>query len=407
LPDGSSAISSLGYGPTEAMPVATLDSVYFMAGKLGRYPAIVDTGGAENGFFSAWQGQPPFDAQALMGTAETLREDFINFFNSQRSGYGIMMRPNLVNPGGGIGLHNSFVITFDQATDVEGLEFTLSHEMFHTYQPRLDEGGESNSSLSQSWFNEGLAVFYQREFLFRSGRIDSAAYLEDLNRHAARYYTSAMGNTPNSEIAAGFWRDTRIRTLPYDRGFLYFATVDEAIRKASNNQRSLDDLAKALRQQQDAGQSLTSKDWENALQEELGEAAVQAFHDMLNGAAPLPSSEAFGPCFRRTSGEFRRFQLGFDPAVLVEPKRIVRDLIPGSAAEAAGLRNGDEILKPVPQDGIQGDQQALMKLQIKRGDEEFEIAYLPRGETVSAWQWERVPEINEADCRAGAQGSSE
>lgn len=403
LPDNASAVSSLRYGPTLPLPVATLDSVYFMAGQLGRYPDDPD----ESGFFSAWQGQTPFDAAALMSKAETLREDFIEFFNTPQgnppSGYGIMMRPNPVNPGGGIGLHQSFVVTFDDNTNVADLAFTLSHEMFHTYQPRLDDGGEANSSLSQSWFNEGLAVFYQREFLFRAGLIDSAAYLDDLNSHAARYYTSALGNTPNSEIAAGFWRDTRIRTLPYDRGFLYFATVDEAIRKASNNQRSLDDLAKAMRAQQDSGKALTSADWEAALIAELGpergEVAVQAFQQMLEGVTPLPSSGAFGPCFRRISVPLKRYELGFDPAVLVEPKRIVRDLQPGSAAELAGLRNGDEILKPVPQDAIQGNQQALLKLQIRRGDEEFEIAYQPRGETVDAWQWERVPGIEEGDCR--------
>jgi hypothetical protein len=121
---------------------------------------------------------------------------------------------------------------------------------------------------------------------------------------------------------------------------------------------------------------------------------------MLEGAAPLPSPGAFGACFRRTARDLRRYELGFEPAVLVEPQRIVRDLVPDSAAEAAGLQNGDEILKPVPQDAIQGNQEAYLELKVRRGEEEFRISYQPRGETVSAWQWERVPGVDERFCRA-------
>lgn len=172
------------------------------------------------------------------------------------------------------------------------------------------------------------------------------------------------------------------------------------MRKASSNQRSLDDLARKLRRQQDSGVQLLPAHWEAILRDELGEPAAQDFHQMLAGATPLPSSGAFGPCFRRTSRDLERYELGFDPAVLVEPQRIVRGLVAGSAAAAAGLQNGDEILRPVPQDAIQGDQEALLRLQVRRGSRDFEIAYRPRGEVVSTWQWERVPGIEDALCRA-------
>jgi predicted metalloprotease with PDZ domain len=352
----------------------------------------------QNNFYSAWQGEPPFDAAALMRTARRLREDFIAFFSAQPGAYGIMLRPNPVNAGGGIGLHQSFVVTFNGQTELKDLAFTLSHEMFHTFQPRLDAGGGSNSALENAWFNEGLAVFYQREFLLRAGLIDSKAYLRDLNSHAGRYYSSALVNTPNSEVAAGFWRDTRIRTLPYDRGFLYFATVDEAVRAASGNARTLDDLVKEMRELQDSGHTLTPADWANLLTRELGEAGVTAWRAMLAGGIPLPGSGAFGPCFRRTTRELRRYQLGFEPAALTENPRMVRGLIEGSGAQRAGLRDGDQILRPVPQDAIQADQQARLKLQVRRDGQDFELSYLPRGETVTAWQWERVENISEEEC---------
>ena len=76
----------------------------------------------------------------------------------------------------------------------------------------------------------------------------------------------------------------------------------------------------------------------------------------------------------------------------------MRGVVAGSAAAAAGLRNGDAILKPVGQDHIQGDQTGILTLQIRRNDRTMTISYLPRGETVSAWQWERVGTLSDSAC---------
>ncbi|MNQ29136.1 hypothetical protein D3C85_424460 [compost metagenome] len=117
---------------------------------------------------------------------------------------------------------------------------------------------------------------------------------------------------------------------------------------------------------------------------------------MLNGALMLPGSSAFGVCFERMTAPLRRYELGFAPAALTESPRLVRGLISGSAAEAAGVRNGDEIMKPVGQDGLQGDQTGLLTLNLKREGTVFEITYMPRGETVDAWQWKKR---SSDDCR--------
>src|SRR3546814_3525411 len=104
---------------------------------------------------------------------------------------------------------------------------------------------------------------------------------------------------------------------------------------------------------------------------------------MLGGAVMLPDSGAFGPCFERATRPLRRYQLGFEPKVLTENPRIVRGLIAGLAAARAGLLNGDEILKPVGQDAIQGEQDAYLTLQIRRGERTFEVEYQPRGDRKS------------------------
>ncbi|MEH3158515.1 MAG: hypothetical protein PGN08_05980 [Sphingomonas taxi] len=112
------------------------------------------------------------------------------------------------------------------------IKFTLAHEMFHTFQPFI----EGPSGLESSWFGEGLATFYQRRLPLRFGLIGPDDFVRDLNFHAGRYYTSAMASVPNAEVPKRFWADTRIRTLPYDRGMLYFADLDDRLRKASGRQ---------------------------------------------------------------------------------------------------------------------------------------------------------------------------
>ncbi len=53
--------------------------------------------------------------------------------------------------------------------------------------------------------------------------------------------------------------------------------------------------------------------WEALLRANLGEDAVRQLHTTLDGATPLPTSDAFGPFFERISQPMRRYKLGFVP----------------------------------------------------------------------------------------------
>jgi predicted metalloprotease with PDZ domain len=386
LPPGATGLSSLGAGATQSAkpePLGRLKESFFMGGALGLYPRVTP----KAGFFSAWQGQPPFDADAVMTWTQGLYGDYLKIFHAAGNPpFGVFLRSNPINPGGGVELAGSFVGTFGPKTEAEDLKITLAHEMVHTFVGALD-----GDDLAASWFSEGLAVFYERALPLRAGKISTDAFLRDLNSTAGRYYTNALIATPNSEIPSRFWADTRIRVLPYDRGAMYFAVVNDQIRKRSAGQRSLDDLVLAMLARRQQGQPVNEAAWVTLLRAELGEYGVKQFEAMKTGVTQLPAPDAFGPCFTRTTKPLGRYLLGFEPAVLTEPQRIVRGLIPGSAAEKAGLRDGDQITRPVPQDGVQGDQTATLTLRIKRGDQDLTFTYLPRGETVPAYQWIRAP----------------
>ena len=388
LGPGAVAASSSGVGDVaagELLSAERISGTYYMAGKPGLYRA---PGGD---FFAVWQGNPAFPAPDLMRWAADLHHYYGTFFGYTPASFGVFARTNTGNPGSGIGLTDSFAFTFGPVSTVEQMKTLLAHEMLHAWVRSFDETMDAANGLDSSWFGEGLAVYYQRQLPWRAGLISSRAFLDDLNETAGRYYTNMLIATPNAEIAAGFWRDTRIRVLPYDRGSLFFASVDAAIRAHSGGQRSLDDLVRAMLAARRAGAPMNLAMWRRMLRAELGAPGVAAFDAMMAGKTVLPPSNAFGRCFRRTTKPLRRWDIGFDPASLNSPNRVVRGLIAGSNAAIAGLRDGDRITAPFPQDGPQGDQHAMLNLKVEREGTPLVIRYLPRGETVSSWQWDYSP----------------
>jgi predicted metalloprotease with PDZ domain len=391
--DHAIGVSSLGAGDitTNATAAKALGDSFFMGGDVHLYPAVPPP----TGFFAAWYGNAPFDLEPVMASEQKLYSFYERFFNRPSTApYGVFLRENLVNAGGGVSLGNSsFVTTFGPKTELDEVKITLAHEMLHTFVGSLEP-----PAMDDSWYSEGLAVYYARLLALRAGQITPAQFLADLNSTAGRYYTDILIHTPNSEIAKNFWADTRIRVLPYDRGSMYFAVLDGELRASSGGKQSLDDLLLAMLDRRRHNLTSDQAAWVGLLQSHLGQKGTSEFYAMLAGAIQLPLSNGFGPCFQRISMPMRRYQLGFEPRVLIEHKRVVRGLIPGSAAEAAGVRDGDEITQPVPQDILQGQQDGILTLKLLRDGKPLVISYLPRGETVDAYQWVRNGKVPDADC---------
>jgi hypothetical protein len=387
LGDNASATSSYGEGDV-TLPVgapARLWSTIFMAGPMTRIPAEVKS----QGFSSAWLGKPSFDPAPLMTWAGKLHRWMSDFFGDGKAPpYRVFLRYNPINAGGGAALHQSFLITHGKGIDLEDLKLTLSHEMTHTWTEGPD----------QAWYEEGVAVFYQGRAPYRAGLISADQFLADLNQTAARYYADALNTTPDAEIMPRFWEDTRIRTLPYDRGALYLSMVDARVRKASSGKRSLDDLVREMNGQRTAKPQQQAALWQQLLARELGPSGPALHAAMLAGEVLTPESGDFGPCFRRGEKTVRRFELGFAPKSLVGEVKTIHGLQAGSAAEKAGLRDGDVVTYAVALDKIQGEQKSPLTLTVTRDGRQFPITYLPRGEKVKVWQWQRVPGVADDAC---------
>jgi predicted metalloprotease with PDZ domain len=386
---GASAMSSFGEGDVElpAGPAARLMGALYMAGPMRREPAQVKP----TGFSAAWLGEPPFDPRPLMQWAGRLHGWMSHFFEDpSEPPYRVILRYNPINAGGGAAMYHSFLLTWgESAKDPEKLKGTLSHEMIHTW---------TASGLGGQWYGEGIAVHYQALLPWRAGLAGSADFLADLNATARRYYTNALNDTPDREVGPRFWEDTRIRTLPYDRGEMYFAVLDGKIRRASGGKRTLDDLILEMVRRARAGERAADAVWLELLRKDLGDEGPRLHADMLAGKLMLPESGDFGPCFARTTAKFRRFELGFDPKSLVGDVKTIKGLMPGSEAARAGVRDGDVVTYAVALDSVQGDPTRTLTLKVTRAGRTFPITYLPRGEAVDAWQWARVPGVPESRC---------
>lgn len=118
----------------------------------------------------------------MMRWTGTLYTKYATFFGQRTPPpYGVFLRYNPINAGGGVGLRHSFVTTFGHTgkdgTDVDELRATLAHKMFHTFQPYI----ASPPGLPSSWFAEGLATLYMRKLPLRFGMMTPAVFLRDLN----------------------------------------------------------------------------------------------------------------------------------------------------------------------------------------------------------------------------------
>jgi predicted metalloprotease with PDZ domain len=389
---GAVGVSSFGDGDAMMPPgrLERLAEVIFMAGWLQRDPP--DGHGA---FAAVWGGEPPFDPRPAMQWTAQLHAWMSRFFgDTTEPPYRVFLRSNPQNPGGGVAMIHSFAVGWGPATTGESLKSILGHEMTHTWTAGGDVAGK--------WFNEGDAVYYQALLPWRAGLISTDDYLANLNRTASRYYTDIMLHTPEAEVLPHFWEDTRIRVLSYDRGAMYFAVLNGMVRRKSHGQRSIDDLIKMMVERNRRDEPITEAVWLDLLQHELGPAGPAVHRKMMAGGLMLPRSDDFGPCFRRVVTPIRRFDLGFDHAATWGRDKTIRGLKPGSEAEKAGVRDGDTLVYAEASDVVQADVNRQATVRVLRDGKPLTFKYLPRGEAVGAWQWQRVPGVPEQACKTAS-----
>ena len=176
-----------------------------------------------------------------------------------------------IGPGrGGIEHLNSTTVGFSgeslntTATRQRMLGF-LSHEYFHHYNVKrirpialgpFDYEAENRTNML--WVSEGLTVYYEYLMVLRAGLMTGDDLLHDLQSNIAAYenkpghlYQSATQSSYETWSDGPFVKpEVADRTISYyDKGPALGMLLDFAIRHATGNRRSLDDVMRALYRQ--------------------------------------------------------------------------------------------------------------------------------------------------------------
>ncbi|GGZ45064.1 hypothetical protein [Asticcacaulis endophyticus] len=218
-------------------------------------------------------------------------------------------------------------------------QLMFTHEMIHHFIGQLN-----GDSSAVAWYGEGLAEFYKLRLPLDAGLVHVHDIGREINYMTSTYYASSLIATPYDEIAKARWDGSDAQGIPYSRGFMYFADLNENIRTKSQGKRSLDNLVLAMLERKRSGQSYDETAWRALVLKELGQSGVDSLDQMLQGQMIVPESNAFGSCFERHRLTRSRTDLGMsEDSFLMTPYKVTQ-IVPGSAAGKSGLQNNDAII---------------------------------------------------------------
>jgi predicted metalloprotease with PDZ domain len=311
--------------------------------------AVVDLGGAR-----------PRAARVFVEMLRRVSETAIAIFgNAPYKDYTYIF---VAGRGGGLEHLNSTTIgvTADVlARDPAGAEGVSAHEFFHTWNVKrirpVELGPfdyERPVRTLNLWVSEGITDYYTEVILVRSG-LNSAA---DFTRRMGDAIGNHRGNDARLVVSPerSSWtvwdspevNDSHVISY-YLQGQLLGFLLDLAIRDSTDNAKSLDDVMRYLFDRYAGERGFTSEDLRTAIRAAAGPDFRAFWRQYVSGATEIPWDDylkAAGWSVRFNEQPAADARIGtLTPAVQGGRMRAVA--IPGSAAAAAGLVTGDELVQ--------------------------------------------------------------
>jgi|GEM_PF-3927053 len=266
---------------------------------------------------------------------------------------------------------------------ISDLFFLYNHEFMHRWFGEVLPQGRPENAFK--WFHEGFTDYFAHRAMLEQGLFSEAEYLERINAIFTLYHSDSSHQYPNTVLEENYHPASALRHLPYQRGLIFASWLDADLLRRSGGRQGLKEVMLRLfafgrRERRPFSEALFLK----VLKEVSGADYSAQLQELIHEGRFIGEEQWKAATDRVRLRTASVFDYGFEP----EGGRLARDVRilsvrPGSAAEAAGVRAGDQIkggsFRKLP------DQPGTLLVQ--RGTEELRFRYLPaRRVLVPQWR---------------------
>jgi predicted metalloprotease with PDZ domain len=229
-----------------------------------------------------------------------------------------------------------------------------AHEIFHAWNvKRLRPADMVPYRYDRSeptvwlWVSEGITDYYADLAILRGGIITPEMFLALTGDKIAKVAEAPPTALEDASLSTWIHPTDGSQYLYYPKGSLAGFMLDVLIRDGSDNRQSLDDVMRDLyRTTYKAGRGFNSADWWRTVSRAAGGKSFDDFYRRyVDGRDPYPWDRVLPLAgLRMVQDTVREPRLGIGTAQDSTGAVVVSQVLPGGAAEEAGLKSGDVLL---------------------------------------------------------------
>jgi predicted metalloprotease with PDZ domain len=234
------------------------------------------------------------------------------------------------------------------------LTSVTAHEIFHAWNvKRLRPADmvpyryDRTEPTVWLWVSEGITDYYADLALLRGGVINADQFLGQTADKIAKVAAAPPTALEDASLSTWIHPTDGTQYLYYPKGSLAGFMLDVLIRDASDNRQSLDGVMRTLyRSTWKAGRGFTGAEWWRAVTAAAGGKSFTEFAARyVDGREPYPWGQILPLAgLRIATDTIMEPRIGLASALDSAGRVVVRQVMPGSAGEEAGVRSGDVLV---------------------------------------------------------------